>query len=863
RETQWDKRNNAHLRAKVYEEEVENRDLLKRASQHFVVDRLVQVLSEDICSLSRHSKENLDTLGNLESRVQKLRYTNMHGASTRPWADRQVDVDLKVDLSRPNAMQFSTCSKCNASVLKKVLDTHERFCYGAVESLDDQPDEDGDGADGTEAGRTGSPAGPNAQNENMKPCQHCRRPFRIERMAKHEEACKKKSKAIGNRDGKEERARNAAVKMAPRPPRNLKVIGRTCDQVALAWDPPILDGGAAVFEHEASMVSYSVHEVVRKDKYHKEDVTTAMDPVLTSRWCTTKPVAVKGFTLTGLKAKTHLVNISVRCQNEAGWSDPSEVVPEAYTEDPVPPSPPLFFRVDLVKSNRVILRWMEPLCKGGEEVTEYELTYADVVPKDNQAVTTRKIEEDRHHELKVPASASEEDQGDQVLVLRGLRASTVHKDLTLRAIGQSGMASAAVFAPTFTTLPPGNRQRIMDELRRARAATGGWIDTDFYKDFMQRENREEYIARLERDLESLPVEQAGEEDSDEEVATSQAEGEKKETPVSNRNLAEEERLKQQEELLESVFHGYKRRKSQFEVRLRRLHEQASTIEECEETRLAHIGLRAVLAQQLNSTQARVMELQAELDRLATFKGGHVNSSVLHGSQQRFPIKVLRQKLRQEFELGQASIARDKANLMEGTKTSLRAMQLKLKREGELKERIAAFAVFNKNAEKAKKLSANLQARVNTQSDEGVKEKAFSALMSAVKATQQERAVILNALVRMRMRLISAAFIKWHTGKHATMDKVEISSEYVIRGIGGRHLMWAEEGREVMEKELQVVMRDAAALRRDFTRMSLTNKQKKALEGSAIFHETELGSFVEDSEAAGLDTALVAQVKLLE
>lgn len=35
----------------------------------------------------------------------------------------------------------------------------------------------------------------------------------------------------GKRDGKEERARNAAVKMVPRPPRNLKVIGRTCDQV--------------------------------------------------------------------------------------------------------------------------------------------------------------------------------------------------------------------------------------------------------------------------------------------------------------------------------------------------------------------------------------------------------------------------------------------------------------------------------------------------------------------------------------------------------------------------------------------------------------------------------------------------------
>lgn len=30
-------------------------------------------------------------------------------------------------------------------------------------------------------------------------------------------------------------------------------------------------------------VSYSVHEVVRKDKYTKEDVTTPMEPVLTSR----------------------------------------------------------------------------------------------------------------------------------------------------------------------------------------------------------------------------------------------------------------------------------------------------------------------------------------------------------------------------------------------------------------------------------------------------------------------------------------------------------------------------------------------------------------------------------------------------
>lgn len=37
----------------------------------------------------------------------------------------------------------------------------------------------------------------------------------------------------------------------------------------------------------------------------------------------------------------------------------------------------------------------------------------------------------------------------------------------------------------------------------------------------------------------------------------------------------QELLERQEELLESVFHGYKRRKTQFEYRLKRLQEQAS------------------------------------------------------------------------------------------------------------------------------------------------------------------------------------------------------------------------------------------------------------------------------------------------
>lgn len=157
--------------------------------------------------------------------------------------------------------------------------------FPLVSSPEDQPEDDGNDAEGA-GGETGGggEGGGGAQKENMKPCQFCRRPFRKERIAKHEGACKKQTKAIGacwlpntglvtlqwslmggvsadtacvvSRNGekqtkltgvsnnkqrshsfaaqradKAKRARNAVAKMAPRPPRNLKVIAKTCDQV--------------------------------------------------------------------------------------------------------------------------------------------------------------------------------------------------------------------------------------------------------------------------------------------------------------------------------------------------------------------------------------------------------------------------------------------------------------------------------------------------------------------------------------------------------------------------------------------------------------------------------------------------------
>lgn len=52
------------------------------------------------------------------------------GSSTLPLISSQVDLDVKVNLSRETTAPFATCSKCNEGVLKRVLEVHERFCSG-------------------------------------------------------------------------------------------------------------------------------------------------------------------------------------------------------------------------------------------------------------------------------------------------------------------------------------------------------------------------------------------------------------------------------------------------------------------------------------------------------------------------------------------------------------------------------------------------------------------------------------------------------------------------------------------------------------------------------------------------------------
>ncbi len=84
---------------------------------------------------------------------------------------------------------------CIFSLLR--LRSHSGFSSTLQKSLEDQPDDDEDDADAAGGESAGGGEAGNAREGNMKPCEFCRRPFRKERLAKHEEACRKKAKAIG------------------------------------------------------------------------------------------------------------------------------------------------------------------------------------------------------------------------------------------------------------------------------------------------------------------------------------------------------------------------------------------------------------------------------------------------------------------------------------------------------------------------------------------------------------------------------------------------------------------------------------------------------------------------------------------
>jgi len=158
----------------------------------------------------------------------------------------------------------------------------------------------------------------------------------------------------------------------PQAPRNLECASSGFNFIQLTWQPPVSTGGAPVFEYE---VTFKLATSLGDKK------PVSMPRLLTSRWCCDDPVANHGFKVEHLRSGLELVDLAVRCRNEAGWGPASNRVASASTLEPQGPSPPLFFAATNVTATTIRLQWQAPFDDGGSRVVAYEVSYDAVHPK--------------------------------------------------------------------------------------------------------------------------------------------------------------------------------------------------------------------------------------------------------------------------------------------------------------------------------------------------------------------------------------------------------------------------------------------------------------------------------------------------
>jgi len=489
--------------------------------------------------------------------------------------------------------------------------------------------------------------------------------------------------------------RGTAPVTVPQSPRNVRVKAVGYESIALEWDPPILDGGAAIYDHEIFFSRFHINHVGKKVLRNAE----AMPPVRTSRWCMRRPIKQE-YILQGLDASTEYVDIRMRCRNPAGWSDWSDPAIMnsidrsidlvsantliVKTSTPVAPSVPLFFSSFNVTSSSIDFRWGAPFDSGGVTIERYELEYTLVVPKNSQTVGTGKPSE-RTKEVRhiIPV------EGNRVCCyLSNLRGGTKVKNIAFRAINEAELESESVSCPDLMTLDATFAQLLLKEIERVKGSDDDFIDSDLLTGVVQREERWQYLRRLEEEVKKL-----GPEADWKQVERNSALPAKDEPTSSLGNT----QMNGNDAVLADIVPDYERRKLQYLYRMRRIKED---INDCHIRRQRLAEQRNYLSCLLVRAQERIHSLNAEVDRVSTFDGGRsITSSALHESaEQRFDVRQLQRELQTELVKVQGNIATWKAQIIESDTESHNILDMLERKEDRLKERRAAYKQFEQQTE---------------------------------------------------------------------------------------------------------------------------------------------------------------------
>ncbi|KAJ1448750.1 fibronectin type III [Pelagophyceae sp. CCMP2097] len=537
-------------------------------------------------------------------------------------------------------------------------------------------------------------------------CRICLALLRPDCVSAHEAKCREKARTSND-------AKNASssptgvgnVAFPPQPPRHFAVSSVGPMSISLEWAPPILDGGSTVVEYE---VSLSYVKILGKVGKQIQLEIVHLPPVLTTAFADRHPVSDFGHVLTGLEGGVEYRGLSVRCQNAVGWSPASDVVESVWTAAAVPPSAPQCLRHLPPTRTTVALHWAPPFYDGGAVVCDYVVSYTELrrltpnewVSEKNAFSRQQLAAGERlvngKHELRTAVTLNVGGPATRK-VLRGLRGGTDYEHVAIAALSVKRLLSPFCrLGGVITTLPPSARALLETELARAAAVRGDFLDTDFYQGFLQREAKADYVSRLESDLQ-----QTIEAELRESLATPPADGVEQEE--ADELLEEAAVLSAAESVKASAYvptadeddeaeacalvPGYLLQRGQFEHRLEALR---VGILDAEKVQTASFVERAALTKSMADCQLRLLAIQAEVDRVSGLRAQYINSSVMHGSVQRFTKPQLQKDLQLELEkcFGKIADAKRQARALDETRTgAVKAAKRKL---DELQERRAAL-----------------------------------------------------------------------------------------------------------------------------------------------------------------------------
>ena len=518
------------------------RDLLGQAERQWALTQDMKSLELGLKEKSRGIFETKGRLEDVKERVKDLRYmVSSNGVPRHPHTDAEINVELKaIGKDDRFANRFVRCRRCDKPFVPHLLEEHYPSCKGNQMSEEARERENAvlaaerarKEAERKEAQRSllGSKKEQQqaeldkirveehakkskAREANLGTCKVCGRRVPLGRLEKHEIVCDKKLEAKKYESEQAAKDPNALVGvMAPRCPQNFKVVSEdlTPTTMTLLWEPPIIDGGAPIFDYE---VNYSIRTETRVAKtvtYH-----FAEQPAYsTVRYVTRVPMQQFGTTLKDLKAGATFAKLTVRCRNIVGWSPFSEaieVVQMPPLEAPGPPllmtlfpaSSPLGENVHLaVTSFSISVTWSAPMFNGGTPIRYYRLQYT--VLEENlkkQGPGGAAVWEDVTKTIHIPYDPTASQQTHKIDNVVG---DTEYRNICVVCVNTAtkGKGDGYFSEPSnaiecVRTPPPTRLQLLQNELSRGRSRSQKWVDAHpEVTGLIQRMDTQHYIQEV-------------------------------------------------------------------------------------------------------------------------------------------------------------------------------------------------------------------------------------------------------------------------------------------------------------------------------------------------------------------------------